>query len=328
MAQTRALPLEIDRKNGIPIYLQLSKQIEQLVLSGYWEMGMKLPTEREMAQRLGLSRNTVSMAYRDLESQGLLFSRQGRGTFVTSGLNALEPGDRRERLAGALEVCLEEALLLGFEPDEFVESAKAVAERKKEVLCQVRVAFIECNREQLDYFTKELELGAGVKVIPILIDDLRKQFSSVRWTLSGADLVVTTFFHLDEVKSLLRNSRAEVLGIALDPVLETMVRMARVKPDERVGMLCLSRGFAERVSKSLSNGGIDLEFSFSTSRDEGVLREYLSGLNIIMASPGRKREAERLSPVGAEVVEFIYRPDAGSINLLKCTLLEKKSRYQ
>jgi len=327
VGQGKTLPLEINRKTGIPIYLQLSRQIEQMVLSGHWEKGMKLPTEREMAQRLGLSRNTVSMAYRELESQGLLFSRQGRGTFVTMGLNTMGPRDRRERLAGALEMCLEEALLLGFDPEEFVASARAVAERKREALTQIRVAFVECNREQLDYFTKQLELGAGVKIIPVMVDDLRRQAEAVRWTLSGVDMVVTTFFHLEEVKDLLRGSKAEVLGIALDPVMETMVRMARVGRDQKVGLVCLSEAFSERVAKSLANGGIDLEFSFTTSRDEGELREFLADLSVVMVSPGRKREVERLCPNGTEVVEFIYRPDAGSINLLKSTLLERKSRY-
>ena len=327
MGQGKTLPLEINRKTGIPIYLQLSRQIEQMVLSGHWEKGMKLPTEREMAQRLGLSRNTVSMAYRELESQGLLFSRQGRGTFVTMGLNTMGPRDRRERLAGALEMCLEEALLLGFDPEEFVASARAVAERKREALTQIRVAFVECNREQLDYFTKQLELGAGVKIIPVMVDDLRRQAEAVRWTLSGVDMVVTTFFHLEEVKDLLRGSKAEVLGIALDPVMETMVRMARVGQDQKVGLVCLSEAFSERVAKSLANGGIDLEFSFTTSRDEGELKKFLADLSVVMVSPGRKREVERLCPNGTEVVEFIYRPDAGSINLLKSTLLERKSRY-
>jgi GntR family transcriptional regulator len=327
MGQGKTLPLEINRKTGIPIYLQLSRQIEQMVLAGHWEKGMKLPTEREMAQRLGLSRNTVSMAYRELESQGLLFSRQGRGTFVTMGLNTLGPRDRRERLAGALEMCLEEALLLGFDPEEFVASARAVAERKKEALTQIRVAFVECNREQLDYFARQLELGAGVKILPVMVDDLRRQAEAVRWTLSGVDMVVTTFFHLEEVKDLLRGAKAEVLGIALDPVMETMVRMARVRPGQKVGLVCLSEAFSERVAKSLTNGGIDLEFSFLTSRNEEDLKEFLEDLSIIMVSPGRKKEVERLCPNGTEVVEFIYRPDAGSINLLKSTLLERKSRY-
>ena len=49
---------------------------------GSLKVGMKLPTERELSERLKVSRNTVSTAYNDLEQDGTLKSYQGKGTFV------------------------------------------------------------------------------------------------------------------------------------------------------------------------------------------------------------------------------------------------------
>ena len=42
--------------------------------------GKKLPTERELAKALRVSRNTISTAYKELEDEGVLYSHQGRGT--------------------------------------------------------------------------------------------------------------------------------------------------------------------------------------------------------------------------------------------------------
>ena len=56
--------------------------IERLIQAGQLRPGDRLPPERELAQRLRISRTTVVSAYRELESRGLLRGYVGRGTFV------------------------------------------------------------------------------------------------------------------------------------------------------------------------------------------------------------------------------------------------------
>ncbi|HHY38893.1 MAG TPA: GntR family transcriptional regulator [Clostridia bacterium] len=318
--------IRVRRKSGIPLYVQLTHQIEQLVYSGRWPRGEKLPTERELASLLGISRNTVSMAYRELEAKGILSSRQGRGTFVSGPQGESAGGLDRERLISTLEMCLDEAILSGLSIEEFMAITEMVAERKKEALCHLQVVFVECNREQLDYFSKELELGAGIRIVPMLLEDINRREPRTLQILSEADLVVTTFFHLDEVKDMLTGIRSDILGIALDPLLETMVKIARIDPGKKVGLVCISRAFADRVKKSLTQSGIELEFSFTTTREKENLRSFLKGLDVVITSPGRRKEVEELKDPGAEVIEFTYRPDAGSINLLKSALLERRSK--
>ena len=74
------------------------------------------------------------------------------------------------------------------------------------MLQEVKMAFLECNREQLDYFAREIELGTGVRVMPVLIDNLDTGQESAG-IVKEADLIVTTFFHLDEVRSRFRSDR-------------------------------------------------------------------------------------------------------------------------
>lgn len=317
------MPISVRRKSGVPLYVQVKNQIEKLVRMGVWEEGARLPTERELASTLGISRNTVSAAYRQLERDGLLTSHQGRGTFVAQvgGL----PEDRVERLQRVVDLALNETLEMGLSPEDFVRMAQARASERLEMLRLIKVCFIECNTEQLEYFSKELELGSGVTIVPLLMEELLTRPEEVRGRLQGVDLVVTTFFHLEEVKEHL--SGFDVMGIALDPVVETIVRIARLPRRRRVGLVCLSRQFADRVRKSISNAGINhLELVVTTTRDEEELKRVLEGVQAVIASPGRCREVERLVPGGMEIIEFIYRPDAGSINLLRSVLLERKQQ--
>lgn len=322
-------PLRIQKDGSVPIYRQLANQIRRLVSSGYWPEGTKLPTEREMAYALGISRNTVSVAYRELEASGILVSYQGKGTFVAASPGARSKVGQVTKAVRLLERSIDEALLAGVSVDKFLRMAEDLIRQRQQALSEVRVAFVECNREQLDYFSKELELGAGVHILPLLLEDLERGSPGAKEGMLSADLVVTTFFHQERVKQILESwgSKAEVLSIALDPQMDTMVTIARVDRGKKIGMVCLTKAFAERVRKSLEQAGIDLDLKVSVAKDEDALKEFLSDLDVVLTSPGRRKEVERLAKPSTQVIEFIYRPDAGSVNLLRMALLRKKKDF-
>jgi GntR family transcriptional regulator len=316
--------LQVNKKSGTPIYLQLKRQIDHLVKMGIWPAGMQLPTERELAEILGVSRNTVSAAYKELEAEQVLVSQQGRGTFVMASDAASVLG-KQERLAQMIDAVIDECLDLGVELDTLNSLAQQRIDERRELLGRVKVAFIECNREQLDYFAKELELGSGVSIVPMLLADLERDPERQLAELAGMDLIVTTFFHLDEVRDLV-GDRAETLGIALDPQLGTVVRIARLPKGIKLGLVCISEPFAERVGKSMDNAGIEgLELTHTISRDPEEVKRFLADVDACIVSPGRRAEVEALVPGNIEVIEFTYVPDAGSVNRLKAVLTELRN---
>ena len=67
------------------LYEQIVQQIEESVLNGSLKPGDQLPAERELAQRLGVSRTAVREAVKALREKGLVEAYSGRGTFVTDG---------------------------------------------------------------------------------------------------------------------------------------------------------------------------------------------------------------------------------------------------
>lgn len=77
-----ASKISIDEESGVPIWLQLRNRLVYLIESGAFQEGDKLPTVREMAVDLGVNYNTVGKVYQDIERDGYIVSKRGKGTFV------------------------------------------------------------------------------------------------------------------------------------------------------------------------------------------------------------------------------------------------------
>lgn len=102
----------IDRDADVPIGLQLGWALSARIHDGELRPGQRLPGLREMAQASGLNVNTVRAVYQRLEQRGLLESRQGSGTFVSSTL-------RRPSAIGTIAAdAAREAEAIGVDPRE------------------------------------------------------------------------------------------------------------------------------------------------------------------------------------------------------------------
>ncbi|WP_027417765.1 PLP-dependent aminotransferase family protein [Aneurinibacillus terranovensis] len=72
------------RTSALPIYKQIADLIKGKIETGEWPVGSKLPTERALAQELGVNRSTVVAAYAELSAEGLIEGKSGRGTVITN----------------------------------------------------------------------------------------------------------------------------------------------------------------------------------------------------------------------------------------------------
>lgn len=70
-----------------PLYLYIARQMEQDILSGVLTPDTKLPPQRELADYLDVSLNTITRAYTECEKRGLIHAVTGRGTFVKGNVN-------------------------------------------------------------------------------------------------------------------------------------------------------------------------------------------------------------------------------------------------
>ena len=80
------IEFHLDSRSGVAPYLQLIHQVRHALRLDLLRQGEQLPTVKDVAAGLAINPNTVLKAYRELEYQGLVAARPGRGTFVTGTL--------------------------------------------------------------------------------------------------------------------------------------------------------------------------------------------------------------------------------------------------
>ncbi|MGW3489844.1 GntR family transcriptional regulator [Streptomyces sp. NPDC001054] len=84
------MEFRIERHSGVAAYQQIAQQVRQALRLGHLAPGDKLPTAAQVVATTAINPNTVFKAYRELEREGLVDSRQGVGTFVRRSL--AQPG--------------------------------------------------------------------------------------------------------------------------------------------------------------------------------------------------------------------------------------------
>ncbi len=87
----------IDMESPVPVYEQIKEKIRFLVVSGTLKPGERLMPIRELAKLLGINHNTIVKVYYQLDVEGYIFSRAGRGFFVKE-LSEEDQVSEKERL--------------------------------------------------------------------------------------------------------------------------------------------------------------------------------------------------------------------------------------
>ena len=107
------------------MYLQIMEQIRLRIASGDWAAGKELPSIRALAVDLRVSVITVKRAYLDLETEGVIVTRHGKGSFVAD-VNGLADDLKEQKLDEHLTAAAEAALKLGLSDDELTTRLRRV----------------------------------------------------------------------------------------------------------------------------------------------------------------------------------------------------------
>lgn len=105
--------------NDKPIYSQIIEQIKQLIVSGGFSPGDKLPSVRELAQTACVNPNTMQKAMSELEKDGLLYTLRSSGRFITDD-EALIKKIKNELAEAEIENFMQDMSKLGFSVEETI----------------------------------------------------------------------------------------------------------------------------------------------------------------------------------------------------------------
>jgi DNA-binding transcriptional regulator YhcF (GntR family) len=111
------IDFRLDRGSGVATYLQLVHQVKHALRLGVLQPGDRLPTAKEVVDKLAINPNTVLKAYRELEREGLVAGRPGLGTFVQRTLGGASATDHA-RLSAALADWVRDARTAGLDSED------------------------------------------------------------------------------------------------------------------------------------------------------------------------------------------------------------------
>jgi GntR family transcriptional regulator len=112
------MDLHIDVASRLPIYQQLGNQIREAIARGDLQPEAGLPSVRQLSKDLVVNPNTVARAYTELEREGLVVSRPGRGIYVAQPRVELTRAARDRKLIEQIDRLLTEAVHLGYSAEE------------------------------------------------------------------------------------------------------------------------------------------------------------------------------------------------------------------
>jgi len=114
------MQIHISSSDGVPIYIQIVKQVKQLVACGRLGAGEEIPPIRVLAEELVVNPNTVARAYLELERAGVVTKRHGSGTYVSQAPSPLSRREKFKVLSQRADSLLVEAGHLDIELDEVI----------------------------------------------------------------------------------------------------------------------------------------------------------------------------------------------------------------
>lgn len=319
---SRLFDLRLASDDPAPVYQQLVDQLRLLVNTGELAPGSRIPSARHLAANLGVNRNTALRAYLVLAREGLLEGRRGGGTLV------IGPGrDVPGRITIPPQLATQVGKLVAASSDLGVPTGDLLAYITRQIDVRVRrsdlqVAVVECNPESLDHYVSRIGDEFGVNVKPVLLNDVAEM--SRAGALDDFDCIVSTFFHMSEVRRLLPDpAKAELLAIGVHPHLSVLEALERLARKSSVGVMYYERPgdrFAAerlaRMAEAVMHSGVR-ELRVRPVLVSGKLDpRSIQGLDAIVVRPENVSPIRQKLPRSIPIIEFINDLDAASRQFL------------
>lgn len=114
----------ISNSSSIPIYEQIKQAIIEQILNNELQEDEALPSIRNLAQDIKISVMTIKKAYDELENEGYIVSRQGKGTFVAPKNTELAKEQAQKEIESYMEKIVDIAEKFQIKQEEIIELVK------------------------------------------------------------------------------------------------------------------------------------------------------------------------------------------------------------
>lgn len=226
------------------VYEQVADQIQDMIVNGTLQGGDKLPSERQLAEELQVSRTSIREALRALQIMGLIEVRQGEGSYINQNF----------------EQCLFQPLSIMFmlqksKPEEIIELRKTI---------EVETAYLAAKRADDEEIEKLRGIIEQLKVLKDLNDE-------------NASVVVDKEFHYCIAKASKNQLLVNVLNVISD-LMDKFIKEARgmILIDERNKEVLIHQH--EAIFKGLESRDPEAAADAMRTHIKFIIKEYLNKL--------------------------------------------------
>jgi DNA-binding transcriptional regulator YhcF (GntR family) len=291
---------------------QLKRILANEIISGRYRPGSQLPSVRSFGLQLGVDKNTVAIAYRQLQQEGLVYVVVGKGTFVVD-LQKTSYIDRvSAKLLEDLTQILQSAEASGLDPGQITDITHQAVSALSDGDVS-RLAFVECNQRDAQSLAEALQSRLRLDIEPVVLPEQPGEQSRI---LSFFDIVITPLFHLREVSQALAGSSTRVIGIVLTLAYDTMVTLAHMDSTVTVGLVVSGdkRMSLESLTALVGSSTRAAVASCCVS-DVNRLSEILGEAHVVMDTLSCHQQLMEFRPT-VEATTLRFEIDERSINYL------------
>ncbi len=291
--------VRISNEDRIPIYVQIANQLKAMIATGELKKGDPLLGREVLAKRLGVNINTVNHAYRILENEGFIYSKQGIGSFVNPQIERKSKTELFDEIRNQLLELRRRALTYGLSDQEFMSLVRESLETGWEPSIP-RAAFIECHEAWTNPLADRLQEELRIEVNPVVISDQKADLKEWIQSIRGAEIIITTHAHFNDVRKIVGADKW-IFPLDLHLSYETMNELARIK-DARIAVPFLRPATVRRLDHSIKAVGFNIDLVPVQHRDTENLRRRIEAFKTVMVPPNHLPEIKQVIHGNVKVI--------------------------
>lgn len=218
--------ISVDRDVSTPVHEQLTEQLRYQIASGLFELDETLPSTRALADQVGVSFHTVRKAYQQLEREGLLEAKVGKG-YIVRERTPLGKSERIERGAAIVQDALQRLIALGLQESEVEYLFQEQFSTLSTYAPGPKVVFAAPYRELAESAAQQLAQALHQSITPATLEQLDLH--------RDADFLLARYADVDLVRSAV--PRAGVLGVVTALTPEALDAIVQLLPDQTLGVV-------------------------------------------------------------------------------------------
>lgn len=302
-------PSFIDKSQPVPVGRQLYGLLSYQLSHGDLPQGMRLPSVRDLALRMGIAQATVAQVYQDLRDAGLIDMRKGSGAYTRLSIPA-QADHGQTALRTDIEALLAKADGLGITAQALAEmvGAQAQLRRSRAGLTILFVGVFE--GPGADYVASlRPHLLPRDRISLLTIDQLHRD-PDARAACAAADVVLTFVHRETEVSGIVPG--ANVFGIRFIPSDATRQALAAIDPRARVAAITQLQDYIAIMKPSVLRFAphvSNIRVSWSYAPD---LTELIGSSDVVIYASGADHVARMVRP-GTPCFEYRHTPDPAAV---------------